>query len=728
MSPLEQLRPSFRAGKDEKRSAGRARNRRATRACHLIGESLEERIVLSGQPLYFPTTYFPSSSLAAALTGIGITTDSVQVTTAPAGTSTPQTGDDFSALEDEFVSLSLKSGVTVADLSDLDADLAAIGQGWSSVSSAGLWSAASELANAVAGGTSTTQAQTDFNALFSGSGTAQSVIDQTFSDLVQTIQDSHVTTTDLATVAADETAFDNDVNAETGNDVDNQQRFDVEGLYYQGYGYMVNNANGGITGQTLSSLGVWTDQVPSTFPSGTGGGQAFQAEFASLAEKSGLTVGDMSRLNSDDQTISALLGSGTGIGVNWNGAQSAIGELVNAVTAGASTAPAQADYDASFSSGMPVTALDKAFNDMVQAIEDSHVTTADLSAISNVEIPFGGEKLTAEPSTFTYEPGGGGVAAILAGIGVMTSSVQVSNAPTGASSQQSGSDMEALENELVSLSFKSGITVADLANLDSDFWAIAQGGSSVSDQSLQSVTRELATAVASGTSTAQAQADFTALYSGSGVPSSVVDQTFNDLVQAIQDSHVTTTDLATVASDEIAVASDLNSQSGDNSETQPYFIGEGFSYQGYSFNVFPPLNSMGADLSAIGVLTDQQPTNVVGSGITGVTVMEWGPDTSLQYISDVQALQTEYQGLAEKSGVTVSDLNSLDADNQAIDAILSSGNGSGANPTGTQTAISELAKAIASGGSTARRRLTSTPRLMVYQAPCSTRRSTTWFR
>jgi hypothetical protein len=203
MGFLERARLSVGSGRD-RRPQRHIRSRRPRRPCSLIGEMLENRLVLSAQgtSFFFSYSLFTPGNLTYALSGIGIVTDNVQVQTAPPGTYSPQTGSDFQALENEFVSLASKSGITVADLSNLNSDMTAIGSGWSSVTSQGLWSAISELANSVAGGTSTAQAQTDFNTLFSGSGVAQSVIDQTFSDLVQAIQDSHVTTTDLATVAS----------------------------------------------------------------------------------------------------------------------------------------------------------------------------------------------------------------------------------------------------------------------------------------------------------------------------------------------------------------------------------------------------------------------------------------------------------------------------------------------------------------------------------------------
>jgi hypothetical protein len=64
-------------------------------------------------------------------------TDSVQVNQAPAGTYSPQTGSEFQALENEFVSLGAKSGVTIADLTNLNSDVSAIAPGWSSLTGQG---------------------------------------------------------------------------------------------------------------------------------------------------------------------------------------------------------------------------------------------------------------------------------------------------------------------------------------------------------------------------------------------------------------------------------------------------------------------------------------------------------------------------------------------------------------------------------------------------------------
>ena len=102
------------------------------------------------------------------------------------------------------------------------------------------------------------------------------------------------------------------------------------------------------------------------------------------------------------------------------------------------------------------------------------------------------------------------------------------------------------------------MTIADLQNLTNDSQAIAQAGFHFDATTLNPVISELAVAVAGGASTSQAQSDFAALFSSnSNVSSTTITNTFNDLVKAITDSGVTTTDLSTVAADEAAIQSDL---------------------------------------------------------------------------------------------------------------------------------------------------------------------------
>ena len=82
-------------------------------------------------------------------------------------------------------------------------------------------------------------------------------------------------------------------------------------------------------------------------------------------------------------------------------------------------------------------------------------------------------------------------------------------------------------------------------------------GGSAHIQSLDKVVSELATAVAGGTSTTQAQTDFIALFSSSSVSTTTINTAFNDLVKAVLDSKVVPGDLTTVAADQAAIQTDL---------------------------------------------------------------------------------------------------------------------------------------------------------------------------
>ena len=117
-------------------------------------------------------------------------------------------------------------------------------------------------------------------------------------------------------------------------------------------------------------------------------------------------------------------------------------------------------------------------------------------------------------------------------------------------------DVQKLQTELQSLAAKSGLTIADLENLANDSQAINQAGFFFNVQSLDKAVSELATAVAGGTSTAQAQTDFTALFSGSSVSTTTISTAFSDLTKAVQHSKVLPGDLTAVAADQAAIQAD----------------------------------------------------------------------------------------------------------------------------------------------------------------------------
>jgi hypothetical protein len=127
----------------------------------------------------------------------------------------------------------------------------------------------------------------------------------------------------------------------------------------------------------------------------------------------------------------------------------------------------------------------------------------------------------------------------------------------GSQVSQIQTDQQALSTELKGLVNKSGVTVADLTNLDTDSSAIAQAGVFLGGSSLQNVTRELVTAVAGGADTTQAKTDFNALFTSSSATQATIDKAFSDMVQTIADSKVTAADLQAVAADQQAIQTDL---------------------------------------------------------------------------------------------------------------------------------------------------------------------------
>ena len=108
----------------------------------------------------------------------------------------------------DTLALASKSGLTVADMSNLVTDSKTIGATGSTIDKAALNKAVSGLAYTVAGGTDQTLAKADFAAVFIGTTVTQSTIDKTAADIVQAVTDSNVTTTDLDLISADKAAID----------------------------------------------------------------------------------------------------------------------------------------------------------------------------------------------------------------------------------------------------------------------------------------------------------------------------------------------------------------------------------------------------------------------------------------------------------------------------------------------------------------------------------------
>src|SRR5271157_2261383 len=303
-------------------------------------EALEGRVVLS-------TWGGGGNNFLGSLASVGVVTGgdfggparSYYAPWASQNTQIAQLNTDRQKLQTELQSLAAKSRITIVDVNNLTTD----GQ---SIAGAGFWinpqnlqKSVSELVTAVAGGAATTQAQTtqaqtDFTALFSGSNVAQSTIDKTFNDLVQTIQDSKITAPDLSAVAADQAAVQSDLNNLPGGG----RGFGGAQSLLGGSGSLTSNL-----ATSLSSAGV------ATLPAQAGGTQGFyapsaasqnslltqlntdrqtlQTENQTLAAKSLVTVSDLTNLVNDSQTI-----AGAGLRLDPQSLEKVVNELVTAGT------------------------------------------------------------------------------------------------------------------------------------------------------------------------------------------------------------------------------------------------------------------------------------------------------------------------------------------------------------------------------------------------------------
>jgi predicted outer membrane protein len=334
---------------------------------------------------------------------------------------------------------------------------------------------------------------------------------------------------------------------------------------------------------------------------------ALETELQTLAAKSGLTISDLQSLTVDTQSIQQ-----TGFRFNPVTLNPAIYDLALAVATGSTKPVSESEFAALFAGSRVSTAvIDKTFSDLAISIKDSRVTVNDLTTVAALEATIrtdlsdlgGGDVLDLAgalnlvqdssvvvnvspnvgapaigvslppfvvptpitmPPVKVFPPGETEILASLSAAGVVTSPVALLDPallqPVSATNvyAQLEADMQALQKELASLAAKSGVTVADLESLTVDGQAAAQAGFHFDPQTANPVIAELAAAVASGGSTAQAKADFIALFAGSSVATTVINTMFADTVKAIQDSKVTSTDLATVSAQEAAIQTDLN--------------------------------------------------------------------------------------------------------------------------------------------------------------------------
>ena len=124
-------------------------------------------------------------------------------------------------------------------------------------------------------------------------------------------------------------------------------------------------------------------------------------------------------------------------------------------------------------------------------------------------------------------------------------------------------DLATLRTDLDSVLAGSSVTDAQRLALRTDLRTIATAGFRVDKAALAPVVDSLLTALADGSydsdaATAQSIRDsFDALFTDSGVDSTLIDQTFTDIVAVARNLNVSTDELTTLAADRSAIQADL---------------------------------------------------------------------------------------------------------------------------------------------------------------------------
>lgn len=305
-------------------------------------------------------------------------------------------------------------------------------------------------------------------------------------------------------------------------------------------------------GGSLAQLGV-IPLNPKALPQATAGSKLandvakLQADSLQVQAGSSVTVGQITALGGDDQALA-------GIKVDPKAFAKTQSDILAAVFA---HNPAQAQNEFIALYGSPTAqaaknALNKAYNDEVQIIINSHITPAATQAIAADN------------------------AAILADLGGTPPAPPAPPTPPPAGSQLA-KDLGKLQADTLAVQANSAATIAEITALQGDDMAIAKTGYKIDGKALIKAQTDLALAVIAGNPN-QAQAEFVALFGGK-VDIKLVNKAFADTVAIIKDSHVSAAALNTIAADVAAVAKDQGTQA-----------------------PAPPPPSLGGSLSILGLL------------------------------------------------------------------------------------------------------------------------------
>ena len=238
--------------------------------------------------------------------------------------------------------------------------------------------------------------------------------------------------------------------------------------------------------------------------------------------KSIVTVAELTALGGDDKALAPAKADGKAL------MQAQI-DLVKAVQAG-NPGSAHAEFVAVFGKA-DAKQVEKAFQDEVKIIIDSHITPQAVAAIAADNAAIQKDLAGTTPPAPPVAP------------------------PAPAAGSQLAKDLQKLQNDTLAIQGQSSVTIAELTALQGDEQAIVATGYKVDGKALLKAQTDIAKAVLSG-NPAAAKTGFVALFGGK-VDINLVNKLFNDEVNIIKDSHITPSALDAIAADNVAVQKDL---------------------------------------------------------------------------------------------------------------------------------------------------------------------------
>jgi hypothetical protein len=305
---------------------------------------------------------------------------------------------------------------------------------------------------------------------------------------------------------------------------------------------------------SLAIIGVIPSQPAPKAPAGSQLAkdmQKLQADTLAVQAKSNVTVSELTALRGDDNALAAAKADGKAL-------MQAQLHLVKAVQSG-NPGAAHAEFVAVFAKA-DAKQVEKAFQDEVKIIIDSHISPAAVAAIAAdnaaIQKDLAGTTPPAPPAAPPAPPAAG---------------------------SQLAKDAQKRQNDTLAVQIQSGVTIAELTALQADEQAIIATGYKIDGKALLKAQTDLTKAVLAG-NPAAAKNGFVAIFGGK-VDINLVNKLFNDEVSIIKDSHITASALDAIAADNAAIQKDLLAAAPANSTPPP-----------------APMPSFGGSLGLLGVI------------------------------------------------------------------------------------------------------------------------------